>query len=161
MQQQYKSFLIRDWEPRDRDIAAQLIAQVLTEYGLGCQPCGADRDVQEVENHYEQGAFWVVEKEGDVVGTAGFYPIPRGTNAVEIRKMYLLPGARRQGLGRYLMAALEREIAQRGFAEIYLETATVLKEAVLLYESLGYEQLDPSEVETDRCDRIYRKSLSP
>lgn len=74
--------------------------------------------------------------------------------------MYLLPAARRQGLGRFLIVELEQEIAQRGFTNIYLETATALKEAVLLYESLGYAQLDPSQVETARCDRIYHKSIA-
>lgn len=164
---QYKDFWIRDWEARDRTPAAQLIAQVLAEYGVCGEPEGADRDVWEVETYYQQanGVFWVIEQAGQLVGTAGFYPIRRaqmGSNptAVEIRKMYLLPEARRQGLGRFLIVELEQEIARRGFTNIYLETATALKEAVLLYEALGYAQLDPSQVETARCDRIYHKHLS-
>lgn len=76
---QYKDFWIRDWEARDRILAAQLIAQVLAEYGVCGEPEGADRDVWEVETYYQQvnGIFWVVEKAGQLVGTAGFYPISR------------------------------------------------------------------------------------
>lgn len=101
------------------------------------------------------GEFWVVEKQGKVVGTAGYYPAKRGEKGVEIRKMYLLPEVRGQGLGRYLLSELENAIASRGFQEVWIETASVLKEAVKLYESSGYQPA--SGVETARCDRIYVK----
>jgi putative acetyltransferase len=68
------------------------------------------------------------------VGTAGYRPTSRGDRAVELRKMYLLPQARGQGLGRYLLNTMEAAIGQRGFTDIWLETASVLKEAVGLYE---------------------------
>lgn len=159
MQTTYQQFQIRDWQPGDRQTAFDLIQDVLKEYGLCCEPDAADQDVWNVERAYWEsgGAFWVVEQDGQIVGTAGFYPIARGTNAVEIRKMYLRPAARGQGLGRFLLRSLEAEIAQRGFSEIWIETATVLKEAVQLYERYGYQ---PSTgVETQRCDRVYVKPL--
>ncbi|MEM9808055.1 MAG: GNAT family N-acetyltransferase [Cyanobacteria bacterium P01_D01_bin.56] len=159
MRTPFKSFLIRDWQPADRDTAAALIGQVLTEYGLGWEPEGADIDVVQVETHYQNGEFWVVEQAGTVVGTAAYHPIDRGEQAVEIRKMYLLPEARGQGLGRFLLGQLEGAIAANGFKEIWLETATVLKEAVAMYESSGY--LPATEVETSRCDRAYKKRVSP
>jgi putative acetyltransferase len=154
-------FLVRSWQPGDRHAALAIIRQVLQEYGLGCEPEGSDRDVLEVETCYWQtgGEFWVVEQDGILVGTAGYYPIDRAPNAVEIRKMYLLPTARGQGLGRHLLTALESAIQARGFTEIWIETASVLKEAVGLYESSGYEPA--TGVETARCDRVYRKSLYP
>ena len=155
----FKSFLIRDWQPADREAAAKLIGQVLTDYGLGWEPQGADSDVMQVEGHYQEGEFWVVEQRGQIVGTAAYYPIERGEQAVEIRKMYLLPVARGQGLGRFLLGQLETAIAARGFKEIWLETATVLKEAVSLYESSGY--LPETGVETTRCDKVYKKRINP
>ena len=153
----FKSFVIRDWQPSDREAAAALIGQVLTDYGLGWEPDGADIDVVQVDQHYQEGEFWVVEQAGTVVGTAAYYPISRGEQAVEIRKMYLLPAARGQGLGRFLLGQLERAIAARGFKEIWLETATVLKTAVRMYESSGY--LQATGVETTRCDKVYKKRL--
>ncbi len=154
-------YLIRSWQPGDRAAAAALIAQVLTEYCLTCEPTDSDRDALEVEACYWEtgGEFWVVEKAGELVGTAGYRPTPRGDRAVELRKMYLLPQARGQGLGRYLLSQLESAIQQRGFDQIWLETASVLKEAVGLYEASGYEPA--SGVETARCDRVYRKPLPP
>jgi putative acetyltransferase len=156
---QYHFFVIRSWQPEDRAVAAAVIQQVLAEYGLGWEPEGADQDVLQVEAHYLErgGAFWVIEAAGQIVGTVGYYPTARGMKAVELRKMYLLPEARGQGLGTFLLGELEEAIAQQGYQEIWLETASVLKEAVLLYEKQGYHPA--SGVDTPRCDRIYRKIL--
>ncbi len=54
MKTYYQTFLIRDWQPQDRQEAANLIASILIEYGLGCEPCGADVDVYKVEKYYQQ-----------------------------------------------------------------------------------------------------------
>ena len=159
MQAIYKDFLIRDWQTSDRDPAAAVIDSVLAEYGLGWEPVGADRDVLEIENYYlaTGGEFWVIESQAQIVGTAGYYPFHRGEKAVEIRKMYLLPQVRRLGLGKFLLQELEKAIAAKGFQQIWIETASVLVEAIKLYESSGYQPA--TGVETARCDRIYFKNL--
>ncbi|PSB13607.1 GNAT family N-acetyltransferase [filamentous cyanobacterium Phorm 46] len=160
METKHLDFLIRSWETRDRADAFHLIKNILVEYGLICEPFGADRDVYDVELFYHKkgGEFWVVERQGEIVGTAAYYPIDRGNNAVEIRKMYILPAVRRQGLGKFLLQELESKIIARGFDEIWIETASILQEAVILYENNGY--LPTTGVETPRCDRVYVKCLS-
>ena len=135
------------------------IASILAEYGLDWEPDGADIDVLEVEQFYLDtgGKFWTIEHQGKLVGTSAYYPVSRGDKAVEIRKMYLLPEARGQGLGGFLLQQLEEAIAARGFKTIWIETASVLKEATQLYERRGYQAA--TGVETLRCDRIYVKYL--
>jgi putative acetyltransferase len=159
MQEQYQNFTVRDWRTEDREAAAEVIKTVLEEYGLPWQPELADRDVIEVEKSYLKvgGEFWVVEQDEVVVGTAAYQPSDRGNKAVEIRKMYLLPAVRNQGLGRYLLQELEKAIAIKDYQEIWLETITILKEAVKLYELNGYEPA--TGVETARCDLVYLKRL--
>lgn len=152
-----KQFLIRPWQVHDRQAAADVIATVLAEYGLGWEAEGADRDVVEVETYYCDGEFWVVEWDGKLVGTSAYYPVSRGDRAVEIRKMYLLPQARGLGLGRFLLMKLEERIADCGYQCIWIETASVLVEAVQLYEQFGYQPA--TGVETQRCDRVYVKYL--
>jgi putative acetyltransferase len=176
---------LRPWQPGDRQVVAAVIAEVLAEYGLGWEADGADRDVVEVEACYVDrgGEFWVIEAAGTIVGTGAFYPIDRhldretnhtvnhdldrnadrnadrNINGCEIRKMYLKPEIRGRGVGRFLLQWLEQRAVMGGFGEAWIETASVLAEAVQLYESAGYE---PSTgVETARCDRVYRKRLSP
>lgn len=159
VQSQYQDFTIRDWQVRDRISASEVIRSVLSDYGLPWESTGADRDVIEIEECYlaTGGEFWVIEQHNTIVGTGAYYPTSRGKNAVEIRKMYLLPIARGKGLGRYLLQELENAIALRGFEQIWLETASVLAQAVKLYETSGY--LPTQGVETPRCDRVYFKNL--
>ena len=159
MNRKYRNFLVRDWEKRDRHAAAEVIRTVLQEYGLPWQPQSADRDVMDVESAYLEvgGEFWVVEKDSAIVGTAAYQPIARGQNAVEIRKMYLLPKVRGKGLGRYLLTHLERAVTIKNYQEIWIETASVLIEAVKLYERNGYQPA--TGIETERCDLVYFKKL--
>ena len=157
MKQTYQNFIIRDWQPSDRISAAEVIKTVLAEYGLGWEADGADRDVLEVEEFYLKtgGEFWVIEYQNQIIGTGAYYPIQRGEKAVEIRKMYILPKFRGLGLGKYLLQMLENTILENGFEQIWIETASVLKEAVQLYERNGY--IPATGVETERCDRVYVK----
>jgi putative acetyltransferase len=159
MQQKYRDLIIRDWQPIDRDAAATVIGNVLAEYGLGWEPTGADIDVLEVEKFYldRGGEFWVVTQAGIIVGTAGYYPCNRADLAVEIRKMYLMPSIRGQGLGKYLLHQLESAIRARGHRQIWIETASILTEAVALYTSQGYQPA--AGVETARCDLVYQKVI--
>ncbi len=159
MKKYYQDFLIRDWQASDRNDTAEIIRSVLAEYALGWEPEDTDRDVLQVEECYLNvgGEFWVIEWQGKLVGTGAYYPVERGTKAVEIRKMYFLPQIRGRGLGKYLLQELEIAIASRGFEQIWVETASVLTEAVKLYESKGYQPA--TGVETNRCDRIYLKQL--
>ena len=160
MNRQYGNYTIRSWQPDDRYAAADVIKNALAEYGLGWEPDGADRDVLLVEEYYldHDGEFWVIEDADEIIGTSAYYPYPhRGENAVEIRKMYLCAKARGKGLGKYLLAELERSILAHGYQEIWIETASVLTAAVRLYEANGYQPA--TGVETARCDRVYVKHL--
>ena len=157
---EYLDCTIRPWEVADRLAVAKVIGTVLAEYGLGWEPEAADRDVLEIEKYYLEtgGEFWtLLNKAGEVIGSAGYHPISRSVGAVEMRKMYLLKAYRGRGLGRYVLDKLEEAIKSRGFREIWIETASVLKEAVQLYEKSGY--VASSGVETLRCDRVYVKKL--
>jgi putative acetyltransferase len=56
------------------------------------------------------------------------------------------------------MQYLERRIAEKGYKTVYIETASVLKEACKLYSSAGY--IPVKGVETQRCDqRLYKNII--
>lgn len=153
---------VRAWQADDREGAASIIATVLAEYGLHFDSATADRDAYAVEESYLQpgeGGFWVVENQaGALVGTAGLRPWSGRPGTAEVRKMYLLREARGRGLGRHLLAFLEAQARSLGYTRVMLETASVLEEAVALYESAGYRDTS-EEIETRRCDRILVKPL--
>jgi ribosomal protein S18 acetylase RimI-like enzyme len=51
----------------------------------------------------------------------------------------VVPGYRRRGLGRLLLAALETAVWDEGGRQVWLETHSGWREAFELYRSLGYE----------------------
>lgn len=159
MNQHYREYFIRAWQPSDRQAVSDLVETVLAEYGMAFEPDDSDRDAIQVEKYYWQtdGEFWVVEHHGKIVGSGAYHPTHRADKGVELRKMFILPGDRGNGLGRYLLRHLERSAASKGFTEMWLETATVLRSAIALYERSGYQQ--STGVETQRCDRVYYKAL--
>jgi GNAT superfamily N-acetyltransferase len=61
---------------------------------------------------------------------------------VEIKRMYVVPEVRGQGLARAMLAALEDRARELGAHRVVLETASKQPEAVRLYETSGYSQID-------------------
>ena len=167
MRKIYRNFVIRPWQPSDRRAVADLAQTVLAEYGMGFEPDENDWDVVQVETAYWKtgGEFWVVECEEQIVGSGGYHPCDRPlpeqdvSKSVELRKMFLASSVRGQGLGRYLLATLEKSAADKGFSHMWLETAVRMKSAVKLYELNGYQQPNNTDVHVQRCDRVYVKSL--
>jgi len=49
-------------------------------------------------------------------------------------------GARRRGIGRALIAAAEKDFAQKGIRRVALDTRLTREDAHRFYESLGYER---------------------
>ena len=72
--------------------------------------------------------------------------------------MYLLRDHRGRGLGKRLLDHALANARQLGFKTVILETASVLKEAITLYERHGFTPYHPDHLST-RCDQAYRLIL--
>ena len=83
-----------------------------------------------------RGAFLVAWLGGDAVGCGGIRFASEGTG--ELKRMYTRPTARRRGVARALLAALETEAVTLGYDRLILETGTKQPEAIALYESAGF-----------------------
>lgn len=55
----------------------------------------------------------------------------------------VVPGHRRRGVGHLLMSTLEAAVWDSGGRQIWLETHSAWREALELYQSLGYRPVDP------------------
>lgn len=131
----------------------QLVFDVLAEYGLAPEPEGVDVDLRDLEGSYfAQGGWFGVwlDENGMVIGSAGLCRVNDST--CELRKMYLRASARGHGYGQSMLLRALAEAKQRGFARVELETASVLKEAIGLYEKFGFRRR-PLEIRcAKRCD---------
>ena len=56
----------------------------------------------------------------------------------EVKRMYVVPSRRGEGLARRMLAHLEQDAARAGHEVVILETGTAQPEAIALYESSGY-----------------------
>jgi putative acetyltransferase len=139
----------------DEAAIRSVVFSVLAEYGLSPDPQGIDADLNDVVSNYgERGGFFrvVTSTEGNIVGCGGLYPLTE--HDAEIRKMYLLPEARGQGIGRKLLEELITSAKERHFQRIVVETASVLREAISLYRQRGFVPFAHHHL-AKRCDQAY------
>ena len=61
--------------------------------------------------------------------------------AAEIKRMYVVPAARRRGVGRALLRALENAARERGYAVVRLDTGPLQRGAMVLYADEGYTEI--------------------
>lgn len=86
-----------------------------------------------------RGAFLVVSRDGVPVGCGAVRRLDTGT--AELKRMYVAPTARREGLGRRLLASLETEARALGVRHLVLETGVRQTAALALYEDTGFRPI--------------------
>ncbi len=92
---------------------------------------------------------------------------PNGRHRAEVQKVIVLPTARRQGIARQLMSAIERTARGRGVSLLHLDTSDGPSGARSFYDALDYVHvggipdwaLDPDGTPADNA--IYYKRLAP
>ncbi|MFG1669770.1 GNAT family N-acetyltransferase [Streptomyces sp. Y7] len=82
------------------------------------------------------GAFFVAYEEDRPVGCGALRRLEPGVG--EIRHVWVHPAARRLGLARRLLDALEQEAVARGLTVVRLDTHAALTEAQAMYRACGY-----------------------
>jgi putative acetyltransferase len=80
----------------------------------------------------------------------------------EVRRMYVLASARRGGIGRALLARLEKEAGKLGYTLLKLETGNRQHAAMALYESFGFTRIPPfGRYVNDPISVCYAKKVEP
>ena len=80
----------------------------------------------------------VARRDGEPVGCGALRQIDEKT--VEVKRMYVVPSMRRQGISRRMLSELERAAGEFGYERIILETGTFQPEALALYHAAGYRR---------------------
>ena len=94
------------------------------------------------------GAFYVGYRDGMPVMTGAWRfrdDVQRLGSArpAEVKRMYVVPAARREGLARLMLAHLEATARAAGAEVMIMETGTAQPEAMALYLAAGYEPIEP------------------
>jgi len=89
------------------------------------------------------GVFVLAHPVGDPAAVAGCGGIQRHDDTTgEIKRMWVAPGFRGAGLGRALLAELERRCADLGYTHVVLDTNATLAEAIAMYARAGYAPIE-------------------
>jgi len=110
------------------------------------------------------GLFLVAYRDGELVACGGLRtahpPAPSG--AGEVKRMYVVEVARRQGLGQVVLTALEEAAQRFGYSQVVLDTGRKQAAAHALYEARGYHRIPGFTIYRDSPgNRAYAKLLSP
>ncbi len=128
---------------RSDDSAAVIavIGAVYAEYpGCVLDLPGVDDDLPVLAQRWAAagGGGWVVERGGEVVACVGW--APTGPGIVELKRLYVAPSARRNGLGGALVELVLDTARAHGAAEVELWSDTRFEDAHRLYERHGFDR---------------------
>jgi GNAT superfamily N-acetyltransferase len=100
------------------------------------------RELRMLQQRYAAGAFFLARLAGEPVGCVVLNSIDPAT--AEIKRLFVMPAARRSGAGRALMEAAIAFARDRAYARVVLDTDRKrLSSAYRLYRSLGFAECDP------------------
>lgn len=156
---------IRKIELKDNAPVAELIRDVLVEHNVpkvGTAYADASLDRMYETYNRPQAIYFVIEKEGRIVGGAGIAPLDNGSESIcELQKMYFLPELRGRGIGSQMMAKCLHAAKDLGYEQCYLETVNFMKAAQKLYVCSGFEYLEGPLGDTghNACDVWMLKEL--
>jgi putative acetyltransferase len=118
-------------------VAQRLIAELNAELTARYPEDGANffnLDADEVSEG--RGGFFVAYIDGAPIGCGAVRRIE--PSVAEIKRMYVAPPARGQGVGRQILNALEAEARRLGMKRLVLETGPRQPDAIALYTRAGY-----------------------
>jgi GNAT superfamily N-acetyltransferase len=130
-------------EPADCAVSVAMqdafFAEIATRYP-GWTP-GDSQSVAPSELAPPAGVWVNAYLEGRPVGGGGLQALDDDT--AEIRRIFLDEAARGCGIGRALLAELERHARELGYERVRLTTGRQQPEALGLFRSAGYREIDP------------------
>ena len=119
--------------------ARQLIEEYAASLDLDLSFQNLQHELQHLASEYSPpaGAFLLAADQDKYLGCVGLRQFAAGVG--EIKRLYALPAARGQRIGRQLAAAIVEIARQRGYARLLLDTLPSMTQAQSLYASLGFK----------------------
>ena len=108
----------------------------------------SERYPEEGANHFRldpeevaegHGVFYVAYRDAQPIGCGAVRLLDADT--AEIKRVYVAPGARGQGIGRVILDSLESEARRLGAPLLVLETGERQPEALALYARAGFSRI--------------------
>lgn len=101
-----------------------------------------DEELKELKERYgtPRGRLFIAMHEGRAAGCIAMKPFSE--DACELKRLYVRPEYRRSGLARRLCGLVIAAAREEGYSRILLDTMPWLREAITLYRSLGFYDIE-------------------
>ncbi len=121
-----------------------------------------DEGLDHLSSFYDRPgrAYFVLLREGALVGGIGLAEFDQLPNCCELQKLYLDDSVKGKGLGYQMIEKIEQTAICLGYRQMYLETHTNLQAAIHIYEKTGFREITrPESVVHSTMNKFYIKSL--
>lgn len=116
--------------------------------GIDELPAVLHRECSSLHDVYRPpGDFLIAYLGGQPVGCAGLAALPGGCTA-EVKRLYVRPAHRGNGIARTLMSHAHQHAARHGMTRLILDVLPARTAVISLYGRLGYTETEPFETES-------------
>jgi len=139
-------YTIRRIRHEDDEQICHIIKMVGAEYGAIGEGFGpSDQEVRCMSQHYNDvsnSLYLVASIDNQLIGGSGIAAFQKSKETCELRKLFLLPASRGQGIGRELTQRCLEYAKSKHYTQCYLDTLSSMQSAITLYESFGFKHLE-------------------
>jgi carbonic anhydrase len=102
-----------------------------------------EQEVESLPDHYgaPDGRFIVARRDSAVIGCGALRRFSEP--ACELKRLYVIPDCRGEGVGRMIVAALIERAHALGYRSMLLDTLPAMSGAQALYSSFGFTRTTP------------------
>jgi N-acetylglutamate synthase-like GNAT family acetyltransferase len=133
---------IRKFVEKDGPAVKELILSILEKEYPFDRKAYSDTDLQNIGATYggPRDTFFVIEKDGGIIATAGIKEDSRETAL--LRRVFVNPAYRRKGYGSKLLEETIRFCRELGYGELVFRTTSKMVQAIELCKKNGFKEIE-------------------
>lgn len=148
---------IRRFETKDSEGAKNLILSILTKEYPFDKSAYENSDISSINDAYggRRDVFFVIESDGDIIGTAGVKEDSKDTAL--LRRLFIKHSCRRKGYGSLLLGKALNHCRKSHFKQVVFRATGRMAQAINLLKKNGFKEIEKIDL---GGFQIYKFALS-